>query len=116
MAKKKTSQVVTQGEAVKLRNKPATYTEMSDVMGEHEKLLNDVMTRTGQYANARRMLIEGGKYELAVIAMMSDVEVVTSLQMDYAYVGVTDTSGDDILVVPRDRLDELWQLVRKIAR
>ena len=115
MAKKKTSQVATQGETTVLRKKPATYAEMMDLKGEREKELNDMMTRTGQYANARRILIEDGKYELAAIAMMSDTEVAISLQMDYACIGVTDTFGDVIILVPRDKLNEFASIVKYVS-
>lgn len=98
-----------------LRTKPVSQKEMLQKKCEDEPLLEDVLLRTGQQRALRRLLLADGKYTTEAIAVMTECEVCTCVQLDYAVVGVND-EGNDILLVKRDKLEEYNKLVTHILR
>ena len=95
---------------------PVTKIELDNIKNEFEPLLNELVCRIGQTKNIRKILINDRIYPVDVIANMTDEEACNSLQMNYAVVGVTDCSGDNIIIVPREKITEYNAIVKYVCR
>ena len=97
-------------------NEIPTRSQVLQAMREGEKELSEVFMRTGHYKRARRILLDSGKYSPECIACMTDEQVLLCVQLDYMYVGIADCTGDDILLVRREKAQDFEDLATWICR